>query len=141
MRFVLDTNILISGLITPTGTKPPALLIDAVRQEKLTLITSTVQMDEFVDVVGRPHLQNYLKPGVVEDFVRFMEGAAVVVRDPLPEATESPDQDDNLILATARAGNADLIVSGDKRHVLSLGRFRGIEIVTAAQAVARLFPP
>ena len=48
----------------------------------------------------------------------------------------SPDPDDNLILAAAVAGNADLIVSGDKRHMLSLGDVEGIPIVTPRDALS-----
>ena len=50
----------------------------------------------------------------------------------------SPDPDDNLIPATAIAGKADLIVSGDKKPMLALGRVDDIPIVTAAAAVNRL---
>lgn len=50
----------------------------------------------------------------------------------------SPDPKDNLILATAIAAQADLIVSGDKRHVLALGDVDGIPVVTAREALKRL---
>lgn len=50
----------------------------------------------------------------------------------------SPDPDDNVILATAIAGQADLIVSGDKKHMLALGQVDGIPIVPAAEAADRL---
>ncbi len=50
----------------------------------------------------------------------------------------SPDPKDNPILAAALAGKADLIVSGDKKHVLALGAVEGIPIVTARDALDRL---
>ena len=50
----------------------------------------------------------------------------------------SPDPKDNPILATAIAGKADLIVSGDKKHVLALGEVGGIPILTAHEALKRL---
>ncbi len=50
----------------------------------------------------------------------------------------SPDPDDNLILAAAIAGQANLIVSGDKKHMLSLDTAAGIPIVTARSALERL---
>ena len=50
----------------------------------------------------------------------------------------SPDPKDNPILATAIAGKADLIVSGDKKHVLALVEVGGIPIVTAHEALTRL---
>jgi predicted nucleic acid-binding protein len=50
----------------------------------------------------------------------------------------SPDPKDNPILAAAIAGKADLIVSGDKKHMLALGAVAGIPIVTAKNALDRL---
>lgn len=46
--------------------------------------------------------------------------------------------DDDHVLAAALAGRADLIASGDKRHVLSLGSYQGMPIVSAREAVERL---
>jgi len=50
----------------------------------------------------------------------------------------SPDPDDNLILATAIAGQADLVVSGDRQHMLVLREVEGIPIVTPREALSRL---
>ena len=47
------------------------------------------------------------------------------------------DADDDHVLAGALAGSADLIASGDKRHVLPLRSYEGIPIVTAREAVER----
>ena len=47
------------------------------------------------------------------------------------------DPDDDIVLATAVAGGADAIVSGDA-HLLGIGEFRGIPIVTPAAAASRL---
>ena len=47
------------------------------------------------------------------------------------------DPDDDIVLATAVAGGADAIVSGDA-HLLGIGEFRGMPIVTPAAAVRRL---
>ena len=58
--------------------------------------------------------------------------------DELPEVSLSADPDDNLILATAIAGKADLVVSGDRKHMLSVGYVNGIPIVTAQDAADRL---
>ena len=53
----------------------------------------------------------------------------------LPKVDVSEDPDDNPILATALAGKADFIVTGDKRDLLSLKKFEGIPIVTARTLV------
>ena len=61
-----------------------------------------------------------------------------MVATDLPVVDASPDPDDNPILAAAIIGRADLIVSGDKGHVLALGQVEGIPIVTARDALERL---
>ena len=56
----------------------------------------------------------------------------------LPRVDRSPDPKDNFLLALAEAGNADLLVSGDKRDVLALKRHEGTRIVTAREALQAL---
>lgn len=53
----------------------------------------------------------------------------------LPTVHLSPDPDDNHILATAIAGEADYLVTGDKRDLLELVDVQGIPIVTPRQAL------
>ena len=65
-------------------------------------------------------------------------GARALVLDEPPMVNLSPDPKDNPILAAAIAGNADLIVSGDKKHMLALGEVEGIPIVTARKALEHL---
>ena len=48
------------------------------------------------------------------------------------------DPDDDQLLAAALAGVADIIASGDKRHLLPLGHYQGIPIVTAREEAGRL---
>ena len=48
------------------------------------------------------------------------------------------DPDDEMVLECALAGNADFLVSGDKRHLLPLGEFRGIPIVNPADFLRHL---
>ena len=135
MRIVLDTNVLVSALISRDG--PPGLLLAAIRRERLTLVTSEAQLDELRTVLSRERLRPYIRPGEAEDLVRNLEAIGEVAAD-LPEVSASPDPDDNRILATAIAGRADLIVSGDKKHMLALGRFDDIPIITAAAASDRV---
>lgn len=53
----------------------------------------------------------------------------------LPIVSYSPDPDDNLILATAIAGHADYLFSGDKSDLLALKKVEDIAIITARQAL------
>lgn len=55
-----------------------------------------------------------------------------------PITDASPDPDDNIFLAAAVEGEVDYIVSGDKKHLLSLGVYRGVRIITARQFVIQV---
>ena len=137
MRIVLDTNVLVSALISRDG--PPARVLAAVKSEGLTLVTSTAQLSELRAVVSRERLSAYVGREEAEDLIRNLEAVGEVVTTDLPNVNVSPDPDDNLILGTAIAGRADLIVSGDKKHMLSLGgHVNGIPIANAADAADRL---
>ena len=56
----------------------------------------------------------------------------------LTDVDISPDPHDDPILATALAAQADYLVSGDKKHLLSLGGVEGVPIITARAAVDAL---
>ena len=103
----------------------------------MTLVTSAAQLDELRNVLGRERLRPWIRPEEAQDLIRNLEVVGEVVTD-LPDVNASPDPDDNPILATAVAGQTDLIVSGDKKHMLALGHIRSIPIVTAAVAAGRL---
>ena len=135
MRIVLDTNILIGALITK-GT-PPDDLHQAWLRGDIDLITSTAQLAEIDNVLSRPRMQKYVDADEASAIVRNMDTRAVVL-DEIPTINLSPDPKDNPILATAIAGKADLIVSGDKKHMLSLKHVEGIPVVTAREALGRL---
>lgn len=135
MRIVLDTNIPIGALITK-GT-PPDRLYRAWLRGEIELITSTAQIAEVADVLARPRLQKYFDAGEAAAIVENIDTRALILDDP-PDVDLSPDPKDNLILAAAIAGKADLIVSGDKKHMLALGEIEGIPIVTARDALGRL---
>ena len=128
MRLVLDTNILVGALIT-TGT-PPDRLYQAWLRGDIELVTSTAQIAEITDVLARPRLQKFLDADEAAIIVQNIGALALVLDEP-PGVNLSPDSKDNPILAAAVAGKANLIVSGDKRHMLALGKVEGIPVVTA----------
>ena len=135
MRIVLDTNILVSALLTPNG--PPGRLLAAVKRGDVTLVTSDAQLRELRNVLGRDRLSACISPREAAALLDNLSAVGVAATD-LPDVDASPDPDDDLILAAAIVGRADLIVSGDKGHVLALGQVEGIPIVTARDALERL---
>ena len=139
MRIVLDTNILVSALITK-GT-PPDQLYQAWLRNNIQLVTSVAQIDEMTNVLARSKLRRFVDPDEATQMVSAIHLRAHVIDD-MPIPSRSPDPKDDMILATAVAGQAALLVTGDKRDILALGTVEGIPICTARDALrrARLAP-
>jgi uncharacterized protein len=135
MRVVVDTNILLSTLINPHGL--PAKIIDAWTYGRFELVTSGEQLLELGEVARRPALRAMIVPAKVGRFINDLRELAEVATD-LPHVDRSSDPADNFLLAMAEAGRADNLVSGDKRHVLSLKKHGRTHIVTARQMTAVL---
>ena len=117
MRVVLDTNILVSALISRSG--PTDQLYVAWRNRRYQLVTSIEQLDEFRRVTRYPRVKKLIDPsaaGVVYNQLRI----AAIVLDKLPVVNRSSDAGDNFLLAMAEAGGAEYLVTGDKRDILSL---------------------
>lgn len=100
-------------------------------------MTSVAQLAEIVNVLTRPRLRRFIRDGEPEAIVGNIHTRALVLHE-LPSVNLAHDPADNPILATAIAGRANLIVSGDKKHVLALEEVRGIPIFTARDALKRL---
>ena len=136
MRAVVDTNVLISGLLWHGA---PHTLIEKARTGDFVLVSSTALLAEFGRVVRRPKFRAILARlrtdprRLQREISRLSE---TVEAPPLPKPA-SRDPDDDRVLATALAARADLIVSGD-RDLLSLRAYDGIRIVGAAEALRLL---
>ena len=132
MRIVLDTNVLVSALITQ-GT-PPDQLYRAWLRNEIELVTSAVQIGELADVLSRPKLRKYVDPADAAELVSDIHLRAIVIRD-MPIPRRSPDPKDDAILAAAVAGEAKLVVSGDMPGILALREVEGIPIRTPREAL------
>lgn len=137
MRIVLDTNLLVSGVIS-AGL--PRCLLDAARAGVFELCTSDVLLAELLDVLQREKFAARLSQAGLtpQAIVRDLRRLSVVVSPVAVPRVVPTDADDDHVIAAAVAGAADLIASGDKRDLLPLGSHAGIPILTAAQALARV---
>lgn len=132
MRVVLDTNVLLSALISPYGA--PDAIYNAWRASRFELVTSTVQLDEVRRVSRYPKLKAILPAHRVGAMVNNMQRAVVLEHLPnLPEGIEVNDPGDAFLFRMALVGEADYLVTGDRRAgLLQLGCAGRARIVTPA---------
>lgn len=129
MRVILDTNILLSGLVSPTGL--PARLLDAWVDRRFVLITHELQLAELREVTRRPKLRALVRPAEVGRLInQITQAAELPVK--LPPVQRSRDPKDDFLLALCDAAESDFLVTGDKDDLLSLKRHGAAQIVTAA---------
>src|SRR3954465_12155907 len=129
-RAVLDSSVLVSAFLKP-GSLPATLLARA-REGAFSLVLSTYLLEETATVLVRPkNLGRYGYSGdEVGRFCRSLVAVAGMVND-LPALDAVPsDPKDNPIVATAVAGKADYLVTGDRTHLLPLGEYRDVRIVS-----------
>ncbi len=126
-RVVLDTNIVVSGLLNPTGT-PSRILHFLVTGLYELLLTEEIYLEYSETLERFPKIAKNVRRGLLlkiksyAAFVRSMKKIHVIKSDPA----------DNKFLECALAGKAKYIVSGDS-HLLDIRKFRGILILTASE--------
>ena len=112
MRIVLDTNVIISGLLSPYG--KPAQIMRMVSSGDITLCFDARIFTECQEVLLRPKFEfNKEKVRVLLTQIKYM--GEIVATVPLKESL--PDPDDNPFLEAAIAGNVKFLVSGNINHV------------------------
>lgn len=123
MRVVFDTNIFISALVFPGSVAEQALLQIIMGKDRL-LITKPI-LDELLGVLARKFSRD--KEALSRVSLWISEIAAFVT--PRERIHELKDEADNRILECALAGNAEALVTGDKK-ILELGQIKGIPIIS-----------
>lgn len=132
MRVVVDTNTVISGIARAVGN--PYQILELWRQGAIELLSSTATVTELERVLTYPRVRklHQLSDEQMKRFVALYRTQTTHVVVNFALAAVESDPDDNMIIELAVAGNARYIVTGDKKHLLPLGRYRGIEIVSPA---------
>lgn len=136
IRAVLDTNVVVSGLLWH-GT--PHALLDRVREGELTFISSPALLAELAEVLARPQFETVLARSNTsrERLLAEVRELTEVIEPPPLAQPVCRDPDDDAVLALGVAAHADLIVSGD-RDLLDLKTFQGIDILTPAEALRKV---
>jgi putative PIN family toxin of toxin-antitoxin system len=135
VKVVLDTNVLLSGLMFPDSV--PGRVVAAWREARFDVVTSIEQLAEIGRVLAYPKIRRILKwdDQRIEQFIKQLYIRAEVVESGEVSVSVPRDADDTVILAALIAGKADMLVTGDA----DLQSLRAsYPILTPAEFVRRL---
>ena len=133
VRAVLDTNIIVSGLINRRGV--PGQILMALYADQFKWITSPQINEEVLEVLNRPRIKDRYHIGDrIFDIGALLYTQAIIV-EPKFRVKDSRDPKDNKFLEAAVQGKATYLVTGDKKDLLSLKEFKGVRILTPGQFV------
>ena len=127
IRVVLDTNILISGVL---HIGKPSKILDLALQNRIEVIASIPIIEEFKNVISRDKFKLSIEEH--ELFTNFIIRLCHIVAVKSTFKVVEDDPDDDIIVRTAHDSGANYIISGD-RHLLELGTFAGIKVIRASE--------
>jgi putative PIN family toxin of toxin-antitoxin system len=111
VRIVLDTNVLVSALLSPNGA--PAAVLQLVLAGRVVPCFDARILSEYREVLRRPKFD--FDTHLLDDLLEFLESEGELVASvPLPLSL--PDPDDAMFLEIATAGGAGHLVTGNVRH-------------------------
>ena len=113
MRLVLDTNVLVSVLLTPGGTSDRALR--AAVSFGANFLYDARMLAEYRAVLSRPKFRAVIAPPMIEQLVSGLIATGEKIAA-LPADPGLPDPDDLPFLEVALTGRADALVTGNARH-------------------------
>lgn len=132
MRIVLDTNVLVAGMLSPHA--PPARVLQAVVAGQVSICYDSRIVAEYRQVLARPKFG--FDPELTEDIVDWIEVSGELATPP-PLSASLPDPDDVMFLEVALAANVDHLVTGNLRHFPARKR-QGVSVLNPVQFIERI---
>ena len=132
LRAVLDANVYASALVKPDG--PPGRILHLLLADRaLEVVLSRSIIIELRRCLEYPKLRKYIRltDDEIDRWILALELIADVVTPDKEVRAVPDDRDDDHLLAAALEGRAAFLVTGDQ-HVLALGEYEGVRIVTPA---------
>jgi len=118
VRAVLDPNVLISAVLSPSGS--PARVLRAWLEGRYELVVSPLLLEELGRALGYPKLRDRVTKAESQELLELLRRGCDLTDDPAgPPPVRSPDPADDYLIALAAAARA-ILVSVD-RHLLGLG--------------------
>jgi len=133
LRFVLDTNVIVSGALNPIGLERTALTVALTAPARLYV--SDEILAEYREVIARPAL--HINAEEQERLIHMIANRSYLVRRTV-EITFCPDPDDDIFLECADACRADYLVTGNKRHFPAF--WKSTKVVNSRELMAIIAP-
>lgn len=138
IRVVIDTNVLVSALISKKPS-PPLDIYNLLKSADFLLITSPAILKELEEVINR---QTIIKlhqrtQEQIEEILHKITETSYIVPGLISVDVVKDDPDDNKFIAAALEGKADYIISGDK-HLLNMKEYQRIKIFSPAEFIRTL---
>ncbi len=132
IRAVIDTNVLVSGLLAPAGNE--ALMLLAIHQGLIRPCLSEEILQEYAEVLARPKFA--FEPEEITAALSMfrVRGELVAQKGPAPRL---PDPGDAKFLHCAQAAGAEYLVTGNKRHFPDVA-YGVIRVVNAGELLDRI---
>lgn len=135
MRVILDTNLLISGLLSKNFRER---LESVVINPNLKLLVCDELLNEFWSVVQRPKFSHYISNAQIKSYIDFLQPKFDYIK--LVSKVEiCRDDSDNFLLALAQDGKANYLITGDN-DLLVLGMFEQTYIVSLTTYITTNIP-
>jgi putative PIN family toxin of toxin-antitoxin system len=127
MRVVLDTGVIVSGLLRKTG--PPGSLLKLLRDGKYRVVFSAEMLVELIEVLSRPKFRNkyHIGPADIRAVIHLLRLRGELVA-PVIHVEICRDVKDNKFLDVALAARVEAVVSGDQ-DLLELKQIDKIPII------------
>jgi len=132
-HWVIDTNVVVSGLLNPSGA--PARVLDAVVRGQVRMVYDARILREYRDVLHRPKFK--LGADLIDAFLESLRGQLLV--NPKLISVTGPDPDDLIFIEAALSVPDMTLVTGNLVH-FPVGTRNGVRVINPAEACAELKP-
>lgn len=133
LRAIVDTNVIIAGILSLSRFSSSALFLDALKKRAFILVQSLPCLEELKRMLGLPEIRAEHKwsDARIEVFCEYIRQSSEVVQAPsVTSPSLARDLTDTKFLDLALAGDADYLVTNDRRHLLRLKKIGRTRIVT-----------
>ncbi|MCL2412458.1 MAG: putative toxin-antitoxin system toxin component, PIN family [Treponema sp.] len=111
MNVILDTNVIVSALLSPSGI--PGKILNLVLNGNVNIVYDNNILSEYIDVLGRDYLRiNKELVNIVLDFIA-KDGEYKIA---IPQNKKFKDEDDKIFYDLFKSGAVDYLITGNKKH-------------------------